>query len=165
MRECTLVTTADVEIDRLWSICADWAQSTDWQPDLAAVAESHGDKWAHLRVEEAVRPQRVVAVLSRFLTRMRIVFDLAAVGRGSRIRVVVQLFGPLALFHSRSFLRQQRRNLSTLVAQLVARARQRSDAPLVLDRGALQSVGPPWGQTGNGLVNQGGRISFPECSG
>lgn len=165
MRECTLVTTTDVDVHRLWSVCMDLANWPAWQPNLAAVTDSEDGQWVNLRIEEAQPPRRIAAIASRLLTRMRIAFDFTPVGRGSRIRVAVQLFGPLAVFHYRSFLRQQRRNLSTLVSQLVARARQQGDAPLVSERGALQSVGAALAQAGNGMVNQGGHISFPECSG
>ena len=129
MREYVLVTTTDVAADHLWAVAADTAGWPAWQPRTEpagaawAVPTSRGGAWVGLRVVEARPPARLVAVASRFLARVRTTYQFEPSVRGTRIRVTVQLLGPLSFAHRRSFDWHQQQTLSALVERLIQQAR------------------------------------------
>jgi hypothetical protein len=154
MWEHTLVTTADVSAERLWEVIADVPNWPTWQRDVefagptavgvGPILVRANGALARQMVEEFSPPTRFACLSRRPLARIRTVHEFEPDGRETRVRVTLQVFGPLGFLYRRLAGEEQADRLAEQTRRLIGRARQtaRKDVP----RGRADGLfpRPPW---------------------
>jgi len=116
--EFSLVTTADAPPEQLWA-----AVGTE-------TAAGRG-RWVRVTVEDCSPPRRFANVARMPLVRVRTVHEFEPVGRGTRVRVVVQSSGPLGLLWGCLFGERHARGVAEWTHRFVGPDRQPDPAAAV----------------------------------
>ena len=138
MRRYSYETDTAVSADRLFRTKADILHWPEWDDALAATAfaaplaagspfmlKPKGGPKVSMRIEEVEAPLRFVDLASLPLARMRTSTEFLRSAGGTHIRIVIEVFGPLAFFWDRMVARKLAADCEQQTQAFIAAAERR----------------------------------------
>ena len=139
MRRYSYETNTAVSADKLFRAKTDICHWPEWDSELEATAldaplaagspfmlKPKGGPKVSMRIEEVDAPRRFVDIALLPLAKMRTSTEFLPSGSGTRIRVVIEVFGPLAFFWDRVVARKLAADCEQQTQAFIAAADRRS---------------------------------------
>jgi Polyketide cyclase / dehydrase and lipid transport len=138
MRRYSYETNTAVSAERLFRAKTDIQDWPEWDSELEATAfdaplaagspfmlKPKGGPKVSMRIEQVEAPCRFVDLALLPLAKMRTSTEFLASGNGTRIRVVIEVFGPLAFFWDRMVARKLAADCEQQTQAFIAAAERR----------------------------------------
>jgi Polyketide cyclase / dehydrase and lipid transport len=139
MRRYSYETDTAVSADRLFRTKADILHWPEWDDELEATTfdaplaagspfmlKPKGGPKVSMRIEEVEAPLRFVDLASLPLARMRTSTEFLPSANGTRVRIVIEVFGPLAFLWDRIVARKLAADCEQQTQAFIAAAERRS---------------------------------------
>ena len=139
MRRYSYETETAVSAEKLFRAKTDIAHWPDWDSELETTSfdaplragspfmlKPKGGPKVAMRIEEIESPRRFVDLAFLPLAKMRTATEFEPSAAGTRIRVVIEVFGPLAFLWDRIVARKRAADCEQQTRQFVAAAQARS---------------------------------------
>jgi uncharacterized protein YndB with AHSA1/START domain len=139
MRRYSYETDTAVPAEKLFHAKTDIPHWPEWDSELEATTfdaplaagspfmlKPKGGPKVSMRIEAVEAPRRFVDLALLPLAKMRTSTEFLPSGSGTRIRVVIEVFGPLAFFWDRMVARKLAADCEQQTRQIIAAAERRS---------------------------------------